>query len=1233
MSDKVRELYVTLSLNATDFDKHIRAANKQIKEAESEFKKAAAGSERFEKTLHGMAERAKSLKKQLGAAEEIVSQYGSKVKSLTERLDDEISKSSQLDKQLEEEVKERNRLRTAIEQQEEAVRTLEAAYGSDDGRTAHARQELAEYAAQLKASEESVKRAGKAAEENRNQIYKTGNALKDVKTALNNAEAELMELTIELNKNENAWYTHGVAMQEWAGQALKASKSVERAGDTLTKKVTVPLLGLGAAAGKAAIDYESAFAGVRKTVNATGEDAEAFFDGLSDSAIEMSKTLATSAEDVTEVMAIAGQLGIANDELTSFTDTIVRMGMSTDLAGEDAAASMARFANITGMAQSKFQNLGATLVYLGNNFATTESEIMAMAVRIAAAGAQVGLSESQILGFAAALSSLGLEAEAGGSAFSTALKKMETAVATNSKALGDFAKVAGLTREQFAAMWTENPAEAFEAFITGLSKMDEEGMSAIAVLDEIGITQLRLSDTLLRTANATEMLRNAQSGANQAWADGRALIEESDVRLQTTASRLTNVKNSLIAAGISFGETMAPEIERLVGLLENAVEWFGNLDESTRRNIVNWGMFAAAAGPAIKAVGKVGTAFAGTVNLIGQFSKAIGTAQATMKATGSTASLLGTMLGPGGKFMVGLGAGAAALAALIALYNKVEAEKPDLSIDTSEIENLSVDIDDIKANAKVDMKIELKEGIKSARDQIVGILNDGLPEGEEEQKTMSQAVQTAIGNAYKGIEEKLASEQEALDNLLQAGVIDKATYDQSLTELQTQAETMKTELDTSSKAVTDYVTLMVAQNRAMTEEEIAELDRLLAALHLTAQEVELAADAQMQVYEAAYKKTRLGIGDETDRQHAVEYIELIADEKLQELKAREEAARQLYGQQIAQAEDEEEVIRLTEEETEALNKLEEARKAVYGEKMGMQGEILPGILQSAGIKTEELEAYLAALERLEKFGIDPTDGISAGEWMAQQLLVMDDMDGDLTKIEAFARRMEESGLFGEDGIIAKMLATNAEQGAINPDVLSTTEGVLKTVATLATALNTDLPKVNQTAEITAEEFYGPIQQIQHTAETLDGTGIGNNLMNPIKEEIENATPTVEATVRGAMSRIVAVAKDTLGIHSPSRVFRDEIGKMLFKGVEEGMTDELPNLEKLTANAMGHITYRAKASTGAGGMSGGKTYNSESSVMVTGNTFVVNDRQDIQSLATEIATLTRSQQRGRGAKMA
>ena len=136
------------------------------------------------------------------------------------------------------------------------------------------------------------------------------------------------------------------------------------------------------------------------------------------------------------------------------------------------------------------------------------------------------------MGFAAALSSVGIEAQMGGSAFSKALVKMEVASATGGEALDDFGKVAGMTAQQFKTLWDNDPAAAFQAFIVGLSKLDDEGESAIKTLSDIGINEIRLRDTLLRATNATELFSRAQNMANAAWEENTALDQGGREALQ-----------------------------------------------------------------------------------------------------------------------------------------------------------------------------------------------------------------------------------------------------------------------------------------------------------------------------------------------------------------------------------------------------------------------------------------------------------------------------------------------------------------------------------------------------------------------------------------------------------------------------------------------------------------------------------------------------------------------------
>ena len=214
------------------------------------------------------------------------------------------------------------------------------------------------------------------------------------------------------------------------------------------------------------LNFESAFAGVRKTVDATEEEFEQFESGLR----EMSTQMPATASELAAIAEAAGQLSIKNENLLSFTETMAHFGVTTSLTSQEAATALARLANITGMNQENFDRLGSSIVELGNNFATTESEITEMALNISAAGTQVGMTEADILGVAAALSSLGLESHAGGTAISRAIVQMASACETGSAELAYFAKAAGMSTSEFQKYFAEDATGALIAFITGLGR-------------------------------------------------------------------------------------------------------------------------------------------------------------------------------------------------------------------------------------------------------------------------------------------------------------------------------------------------------------------------------------------------------------------------------------------------------------------------------------------------------------------------------------------------------------------------------------------------------------------------------------------------------------------------------------------------------------------------------------------------------------------------------------------
>lgn len=222
----------------------------------------------------------------------------------------------------------------------------------------------------------------------------------------------------------------------------------------------------------------------------------------------------------------------------------------------------------------------------------------------------------------------------GGSAFSKALVKMEVASATGGDALEDFAKVSGMTAKQFKALWDSDPAAAFQSFIVGLSKMDEEGESAIATLEEIGIKEVRLRDTLLRSTNATELFSRAQETANRAWRENAALTNEANKRYATTKSRLINLKNTALMFARQIGDDLNPTIQQIIDKANALLQKFLSLDATQRQSIVKWAAFAAAVGPVVLVLGKVVGAVGTVTGALGKAFTAIGKFSASVSMAG-----------------------------------------------------------------------------------------------------------------------------------------------------------------------------------------------------------------------------------------------------------------------------------------------------------------------------------------------------------------------------------------------------------------------------------------------------------------------------------------------------------------------------------------------------------------------------------------------------------------------
>lgn len=352
---------------------------------------------------------------------------------------------------------------------------------------------------------------------------------------------------------------------------------------------------------KTAIDFEEAFTGVEKTVDGTTEQLANLKQGIRD----MAKEIPASTTEIASVAEAAGQLGIATDDVLEFTRVMIDLGNSTNLSADEAASSLAKFSNIMGTTSDNYSRLGSTIVDLGNNFATTEADITAMAMRIAGAGKTIGLSEANVLSLATALSSVGIEAEMGGSAISKTMIKMATAVENGGDNLKEFAKVAGMSTQDFKKCFEEDAITAISKFIVGLGDTEKAGRSTLAMLSELGFDEVRLRDTMLRAANASDVFTNAINTGNKAWEDNNALTNEANKRYSTTKSQMQISINKIKDLSISLGTKLLPIVQKGLTFLNKLADSFGNMSDETQNTILKLTGLVAVATPTISAVGKI----------------------------------------------------------------------------------------------------------------------------------------------------------------------------------------------------------------------------------------------------------------------------------------------------------------------------------------------------------------------------------------------------------------------------------------------------------------------------------------------------------------------------------------------------------------------------------------------------------------------------------------------------
>ena len=350
--------------------------------------------------------------------------------------------------------------------------------------------------------------------------------------------------------------------------------------------VNLALIGLGTAVFKVGMKFESAFAGIEKTVDST----DSVLSKLRTNVINMSKEIPVTANELASIGEIGGQLGIPIAQMTKFTEVVAKLGVATNLTSEESATMLAQFMNVMKVDFSNIDKLGSVLVDLGNNIPATEKDILSMSQRFSSVAGVMRFSAQETMGWSGAMASLGINVEEGGSALGRVILKMNDQVKEGSDDLKTMAKVSGMTSKEFSKMWSKDKSQALDAYIKGLHEADKSGKDITTTLKDLGIVNTRDRNVVMKLASGYNSLSKSLKISKSAYEKNNALEIEAEKRFGTTESKLQLLKNQLTATAIAIYDKMRPAIhdtlDSLLDFAKGVERFFKSLKPETLATMV-----------------------------------------------------------------------------------------------------------------------------------------------------------------------------------------------------------------------------------------------------------------------------------------------------------------------------------------------------------------------------------------------------------------------------------------------------------------------------------------------------------------------------------------------------------------------------------------------------------------------------------------------------------------------
>ena len=394
------------------------------------------------------------------------------------------------------------------------------------------------------------------------------------------------------------------AMKKAQKGLKKFGSKMKKIGGNLSRNLTMPLLAVGGASAKMALDFQKSMTKINTLVGVSAGEVEK----LKKSVLALSGKTATAPNELAEGLYFLTSAGLNSKDAMEALEQVSKgvasgLGESADLSNVAAAAQNA-YGKET-MSASKALDIFGGMVKTGMFNASELASVL---------GTQLGLSAS-----------LGISFEEVGAMISTYTKTTGDANAATTGLSGvmmSFAKITpkqetalnavGLSAKSLRDMLSKQGLQGtllemqkrFKANGVELSEFFSKSQSLKAVLGVLGNQTGTYKDILLELEESVGFVNNAF-----------------DETAETSAFKMEKAMNDLRVAGTMLGQELFPIVDALSKKISSLTNWFKELDDAGKKNVVKWGLITAAIGPVIILIGKISTGISALIPIVSTLTK------------------------------------------------------------------------------------------------------------------------------------------------------------------------------------------------------------------------------------------------------------------------------------------------------------------------------------------------------------------------------------------------------------------------------------------------------------------------------------------------------------------------------------------------------------------------------------------------------------------------------------